>query len=416
MHPLKNDKLEKISNNELIRRIMELQNSLINISDHMELLKNRNRILDEENEKLENRIRDIVNDVKTELTQKFDKKKSPPFTGAPDIREEDTATESTNCCDKEKYVQREPSKGQSFPTPDSVAPVPTDSSSRYRSTSYGESSLNAHTTNTQSRQHTNCASSNENETKNAQTVFIKNSEQHVNNMSPQKKEGQNFNLLKEHTKNNIYNLLMETEKLNSIFNIASNVLNTSFFSISKEQDGKGKGSQCVQVCRRMVDQRELDKNAQSGDSKFCKLQRNRAEENADTKNYMNFPGGDVPHGGVEVKTTAEGKDNRDIMNSVEIIKEVDVEGDDDIMPEVLSLGENRTGSDMKRAEEEMPKEGERSPDDKMITPLHLHQMEENINGEKDKRDGDHQVDLNTPDQGDIIKRESENALQSDKND
>ncbi|ANQ09798.1 Uncharacterized protein PCOAH_00038090 [Plasmodium coatneyi] len=406
MHPLKNDKLERLSNNELIRRIIELQNSLINISDHMELLKNRNRILDEENEKLENHIRDIVNDVKTELTQNFDKKKSPPLSYAPDIREDETPTDICNGCDNEKNVQREPCEGQTHATPDSVAPIPRDAASPRRNTPYGDTPLIEHTTNAQSGQHTNRATQNENEHKNAQTSFIKNPNQHVK-MNPHKKEGQILNLPKEHTKNNIYNLLMETEKLNSIFNIASNVLNTSFFSMSKEEDGRRKGSQCVQVCPGVVDPRVLDKHTQRGDSKICKLQRNITEGISEAKNYMNFPSGNVPQEGVKLRGDVEGKENRDIIDRVEIKEEVDAKEDADIMrEEVLNVEGTPIESDTKRGEDEIPIEGEHSPDDKITTPLDSNQMEENINGEKDKNDGDDQVEKNTPEEVVAIKRES----------
>ncbi|EUD68775.1 hypothetical protein C922_00463 [Plasmodium inui San Antonio 1] len=439
MNPLNDDKLEKISNNELIWRIMDLQNSLITISDHMELLKNKNRILDEENEKLENHIRDIVNDVKTELTQNFDKKRSPHFTYAPVIREEEAGIESCNSLDNERSVQREPCQGEEYATPNSIAPVHTDAASPRRNTPYGASSPIAQTTNAQLRQHTNHATPDENETNIERTIFEKNSNQHVNNMSLQKKEGHNLNLLKEHTKSNIYNLLMETEKLNSIFNIASNVLNTSFFSISKDQDDKRKGSQCVQVGQE-VHPRELSKHTQRGGSKICKLERNRMEGISEAKNYMNCSRRDLPQGGVdvkedvevnkdvevkgsaEVKRSAEGEENRDIMDAIEIMldteikEEVDAKEDADIMREVLSVEETPTGSDTKRAEDEIPSQGGPSPDDKIATPMHSHQIEENLNGEKDKDDEDDQANQRTPDERDTIKRESSNALHSDKND
>ncbi|KMZ97065.1 hypothetical protein PVNG_00093 [Plasmodium vivax North Korean] len=419
MNPLNDEKLEKISNSELIRRIMELQNSLIIISDHMELLKNKNRILDEENEKLEKHIRDIVNDVKTELTQKFDQKRSPQFSYAPVMREEEEAAENCNgfYSEQERTVQREPCQGQTYANPNSVAPVPTDAASPSGGTPYGDSSLIAHTTNVQSGQHTNRATPNENETKSDQTSFENISEQHVNNKNLQKKEGQNLNLLKEPTKSNIYNLLMETEKLNSIFNIASNVLNTSFFSTSKEQDGKRKGSQCVQVSQG-VNPIELDEQTQWRGSKNCKQEPNRTEGISQAKNYVNCPGGGVPQGGAEVKGGEEAKENRGITDGVEImegaeIKQpvniaegVDAEEDADITGEALNEEESPTGPDTEKVEDEIPSEVGHSLDDKIATPLDSHQMEESLNGEKDKNDGDDQTKESTPDKGDTIKRES----------
>ncbi|KJP90063.1 hypothetical protein AK88_00232 [Plasmodium fragile] len=411
MNPLNDDKLEKISNHELIRRIMELQNSLIIISDHMEFLKNKNRILDEENEKLENHIRDIVNDVKTELTQKFDKKKSPPLTYAPVIREEEAAIEQCNGCDNERSVQREPCEEQTCATPDSVVPVPTNAASPRRSISCGDSSSIQHTTNVQSWEHTNRAYPDKNETKIAQTSYEKNSDQHVNNMRVQKKEEQNLNLLKEHTKSsNIYNLLMETEKLNSIFNIASNVLNTSFFGIaSKEQDGKRKACQSVQGCPG-VEPRELHKHTQRGGSKTSTLEANPTEATSEANNYMDCSGGDVPAGGVA------GKENTDIMDRVDIMEDEDINEKDkaqketDIKREVLMVEENPIASHTNMVVNEIPIKGGYTPDDQITTPPDSHQMDENIHGGKDNNDEENQVNHIIPDEGDTIKRESYKAL------
>ncbi|VWU52334.1 conserved protein, unknown function, partial [Hepatocystis sp. ex Piliocolobus tephrosceles] len=69
---LPNDEnLDTLNNNDIIRKIINIQNILIMMSDSMVVLKNKNKILDEENEKLQIHINSIVNEIKKEAVQNF---------------------------------------------------------------------------------------------------------------------------------------------------------------------------------------------------------------------------------------------------------------------------------------------------------------------------------------------------------
>ncbi|SBT47057.1 conserved Plasmodium protein, unknown function [Plasmodium ovale wallikeri] len=243
MYPLSDAKLEKISNNELIRRIMELQSNLIIISDNMELLKNKNKMLDEENDNLQKHIRNIVNKVKIESTNNFDKTKSTPSKYTHHQNTQKSSTKSSQSCSDKSNIQKEGVDVSKFENTNIACTnlrKPIDSADT--NIHDNNSMLSRNTANRLCSKKIQGECINKEGNINTTECVYTGDHKRIDKViyhDNKKKDGDNSNFVKDQsTKSNIYNLIMETEKLNSIFNIASNVLNTSFFNMSKEQDDK----------------------------------------------------------------------------------------------------------------------------------------------------------------------------------
>ncbi|SCM25891.1 conserved Plasmodium protein, unknown function [Plasmodium chabaudi chabaudi] len=256
MYPLSDAKLEKISNNEIIRRILELQNAIAIISDNMEVVKYRNKLLDEENANLQNHIKNIVNEVKTEYSQNANKKKQTPskypsnhLTENKYIKPpEHTTTLHNNDInymnsiqsqnkDENKLIQKNNMDGQSNQNRDSQNNIIDKNLSQQ---SFNKLASQEYTNDNETPNHENRLE-NRNVKNNPPDpgIGIKDpnyiyNENCYNNDKRDYENSQNFN--NHSSKKNIYNLIMETEKINSIFSMASNVLNTSFFNMPKDAD------------------------------------------------------------------------------------------------------------------------------------------------------------------------------------
>ncbi|SBS87957.1 conserved Plasmodium protein, unknown function [Plasmodium ovale] len=243
MYPLSDAKLEKMSNNELIGRIMELQSNLIIISDNMELLKNKNKMLDEENDSLQKHIKNIVNKVKIESTNNFDKTKSTPSKYTHHQNTQKSSTKNSQSCSDKNNIQKEGVDVSKFKyTNIACTNLGKPIYSADTNIHDNNSMLSRNTDNRlcSKKIHGECINK-EGNIKTIERVYARDHKRIEKDIyhDNKKKDGDNSNFVKDQsTKSNIYNLIMETEKLNSIFNIASNVLNTSFFNMSKEQDDK----------------------------------------------------------------------------------------------------------------------------------------------------------------------------------
>ncbi|CAD2112836.1 conserved Plasmodium protein, unknown function [Plasmodium vinckei] len=256
MYPLSDAKLEKISNNEIIRRILELQNAIAIISDNMEVVKYRNKLLDEENVNLQNHIKNIVNEVKTEYSQNANKKKQTPskypsnhLTENKYIKPSEHTTSLHNNDinymnsiqsqnkDEYKLIQKNNMDGQSNQNRDSQNNTIDKNHSDH---SFNKLAPQKYTNDNEKPNHENHLE-NRNIKNNPSEPgigikdanYIYNENYHNND----KRDCENFQDFNNHSsKKNIYNLIMETEKINSIFSMASNVLNTSFFNMPKDPD------------------------------------------------------------------------------------------------------------------------------------------------------------------------------------
>ncbi|KEG04351.1 conserved Plasmodium protein, unknown function [Plasmodium vinckei vinckei] len=248
MYPLSDAKLEKISNNEIIRRILELQNTIAIISDNMEVLKYRNKLLDEENVNLQNHIKNIVNEVKTEYSQNANKKKQTPskypsnhFTENKYINPPEHTTSLHN--NDINYLNN--IQSQNKDETKLIQKNNMDSQNNTIDKNLSERIFNKLPPQeyTNDNEKPNCENHLENRNiKNNPSEpgigikdanYIYNENDHNND----KRDCENFQDFNNHSsKKNIYNLIMETEKINSIFSMASNVLNTSFFNVPKDPD------------------------------------------------------------------------------------------------------------------------------------------------------------------------------------
>ncbi|SCM26030.1 conserved Plasmodium protein, unknown function [Plasmodium berghei] len=254
MYPLSDAKLEKVSNNEIIRRILELQNAIAIISDNMEVVKYRNKILDEENANLQNHIKSIVNEVKIEYSQNINKIKQTQSKYSPNHLTENKYTKphghttsphnnginyahniQSQNNDENKLIHNNNMYGQSNQNRDDQNNIIDKKLSEYALNKL----IPQEYTNDNEKSH--CENNLENvniknnpsdpEIDLKDTNYIYDGTYNHND----KRDCENLQDFNNHSsKKNIYNLIMETEKINSIFSMASNVLNKSFFNTPKD--------------------------------------------------------------------------------------------------------------------------------------------------------------------------------------
>ncbi|ETB61315.1 hypothetical protein YYC_01230 [Plasmodium yoelii 17X] len=286
MYPLSDAKLEKVSNNEIIRRILELQNAIAIISDNMEVVKYRNKLLDEENANLQNHIKSIVNEVKIEYSQNINKIKQTPSKDSPNHLTENKYTKSPEHTtsphnndinyvhniqsqnnDENTLIHNNNMNGQSNQNRDDQnrddqkrgdqnrgdqnrGDQNRGDQNRGDQNNIIDKNLSEHAFNKLMPQEYTNDNKKPHYENNLENLNIKNSPPppemnlkdtnyiyngNYNHSDKRDCENlQNFN--KHSSKKNIYNLIMETEKINSIFSMASNVLNKSFFNVPKDYD------------------------------------------------------------------------------------------------------------------------------------------------------------------------------------
>lgn len=179
MQPFREQDFERITNDELIRNILELQNYLMSFNDEIEIIKSENREVDHDNEELQKKIREIVEDTKRKSSELNQYQYQNPNQNLNEHQNKkgEEVKEKEHKSTKEVEINQTEKKGKGIIE--------------------------------------NNASFNK-----EQTINKKN----------------NDTIFPEGPTKNIYNLIMEKEKINSIFSLATSAISNSLFKFTKENN------------------------------------------------------------------------------------------------------------------------------------------------------------------------------------